>query len=37
MMRIVIAGAGGFAGLLAQQLLQTVHPVLILSRQVSAH
>ncbi|KAI1178599.1 isoflavone reductase [Nemania sp. FL0916] len=31
MMRIVIAGAGGFAGLLAQQLSPTGHSILVLS------
>lgn len=34
-MRIAIAGAGGFARILATQILnQTAHPVLVLSRSV---
>jgi len=34
-MRIAIAGAGGFARILATQILnQTAHPVLVLSRNV---
>jgi hypothetical protein len=34
MMRIAIAGAGGFAYILAQQITQGANPVLIISRQV---
>lgn len=36
MMRIAIAGAGGFSALLAQELCQSAHAVLVLSRVVSA-
>lgn len=35
MMRIAIAGAGGFAQILAQQINQTAHALLVLSRTVS--
>lgn len=35
MMRIAIAGAGGFAQILAQQVSQTAHALLVLSRNVS--
>jgi hypothetical protein len=34
MMRIAIAGAGGFAQILAQQISQTAHALLVLSRRV---
>lgn len=33
-MRIVIAGAGGFAALLAQELSSSSHGILVLSRRV---
>lgn len=35
MMRIAIAGAGGFATILAQQLSQSAHALLVLSTRVS--
>lgn len=35
MMRVAIAGGGGFAFLLTQQIAETANPVLVLSRQVS--
>jgi hypothetical protein len=34
MMRIAIAGGGGFSYILAQELTQTANPVLVISRQV---
>jgi len=35
MMRIAIAGGGGFAYILAQQICQTANAVLVLTRTVS--
>lgn len=37
MMRIAIAGGGGFSYILAQELTQTANAVLVISRQVSYH
>jgi hypothetical protein len=34
MMRIAIAGGGGFAYILAQELTESANPVLVISRQV---
>ena len=36
MMRIAIAGAGGFAQILAQHISQTAHALLVLSSRVSS-
>lgn len=36
MMRIAIAGAGGFAQILAQQISQTAHALLVISRRVES-
>ena len=35
MMRIAIAGSGGLARIFAQYITETVHPFIILSREVS--